>query len=56
MNMKNAIHLLLFLMVFLLTGCDLIGGIFEAGFYAGIIVVVAVVALIIYILYKVFKR
>lgn len=54
--MKNAIRLLLFLMVFFLTGCDLIGGIFEAGFYVGIIVVVAVIALIMYIIYRVFKR
>lgn len=55
-DMKNAIRLLLFSMVFFLTGCDLIGGIFEAGFYVGIIVVVAVIALIMYIIYRVFKR
>lgn len=54
--MRNTIYLLLFSMAFLLTGCEVIGGIFEAGFYAGIIVVVGVIALIIYILYRVFKR
>lgn len=54
--MRNAIYLLLISMAFLLTGCDLIGGIFEAGVYVGIIVVVAVIALIIYIFYRIFKR
>ena len=49
--------------LFLLTGlvlsfasCDLIGGIFKAGAYTGIIAVVVVVALVLWLLSKVFRR
>ncbi|WP_443944664.1 hypothetical protein ACJVDH_17350 [Pedobacter sp. AW1-32] len=37
-----------------LSSCELIGGIFKAGVWTGIIVVVVVVALIIWILAKIF--
>ncbi|WP_205314211.1 hypothetical protein [Pedobacter namyangjuensis] len=37
-----------------LTSCDLITGIFEAGMWTGIIVVVIVLALIIWLISKVF--
>lgn len=54
--MRISSYLLLLLLPFLLTGCDLIGGIFEAGFYGGIIVVLLVLAILGYIVYKIFKR
>lgn len=54
--MKHAISLLHVMMVFLLSGCDLIGDIFGAGFYTGIIVVVLVLGLLGYLVYKMFKR
>ncbi|RNL50328.1 hypothetical protein D7004_18075 [Pedobacter jejuensis] len=37
-----------------LSSCELIGGIFKAGVWSGVIVVVIVVALLIWILAKVF--
>ncbi|KLT66237.1 hypothetical protein AB669_08810 [Pedobacter sp. BMA] len=37
-----------------LSSCELIGGIFKAGVWSGIIIVVVVVALLIWILAKVF--
>ncbi len=40
--------------LFSLTGCEVIGGIFEAGMWAGIIIVVLVIVLIIWLLKKVF--
>ncbi|MBK6264260.1 hypothetical protein JKA74_04365 [Marivirga sp. S37H4] len=47
------------LMIFLLllvtvTGCDLAAGIFEAGVWVGIIVVILVIALIIWVIKKIF--
>jgi hypothetical protein len=49
--------------LFLLTGlmlsfasCDLIGGIFKAGAYTGIIAVVVIVALVLWLISKVFRR
>lgn len=40
----------------LLSGCEVIGGIFKAGLWAGIIVVVIVVAIVIWIIRKFFSR
>ncbi|MDY0907782.1 hypothetical protein [Pedobacter sp. CFBP9032] len=37
-----------------LSSCELVGGIFKAGLWSGIIVVVIVVALLIWILSKIF--
>ncbi|MBL3657368.1 hypothetical protein [Fulvivirga sediminis] len=45
---------LLFL-AFLLPGCEVIGGIFKAGFWTGIIVVFLIVAIIIWLVVK-FRR
>ena len=47
---------MLVMMMFLLSACDLIGDIFGAGFYTGIIVVILVIALIGYLVYRIFKR
>lgn len=41
-----------FLLTISLTGCELIGGIFKAGAYTGIIGVIVVVALLIWLVSK----
>ncbi len=55
--MKKYSHLSLFLiaMVFTLSSCELVGDIFEAGFWAAIIVIVIVIAIIIWIINR-FRR
>lgn len=45
---------LLALLTTTLTSCELIGGIFKAGMWSGIIIVVIVLALIIWLVTKVF--
>lgn len=45
---------LLFLLTTLLSSCEIVGGIFKAGVWVGIIAVVAVVALILFLLKKIF--
>lgn len=53
--MKRTIPLVLIAFICsTLSSCELIGGIFKAGVWSGIIVVVIVVALIIWILSKIF--
>ncbi|GAA3967903.1 hypothetical protein GCM10022246_20830 [Pedobacter ginsengiterrae] len=53
--MKRAIPLaLIALICSTLSSCELVGGIFKAGVWSGVIVVVVVVALLIWILAKVF--
>ncbi len=49
--MKNFNPLILLLpsVLIFLPGCDLIGDIFEAGFWAAIILIIAVIALIIWL-------
>jgi cytosine/uracil/thiamine/allantoin permease len=55
MTMKKHIPLaLIALLATTLTSCELVEGIFKAGFWSAIIVVVIVLALIIWILSKVF--
>ena len=36
-------------LAFMLTGCDVIVGIFEAGFWTGIVLVILVVLLVVYL-------
>lgn len=43
-------------MLLVLSGCELIGDIFSAGFYTGIFVVILVVAIIIFIVVRLSKR
>jgi hypothetical protein len=40
------------LTIFLLSSCELVGDIFEAGAYTGIIIVVIIVALVVWIISK----
>jgi hypothetical protein len=44
----------LLLILISLSGCELIGDIFEAGVWAGIILVVVVIGLILFLLRKIF--
>lgn len=48
--------LLLTLLGFMLTGCELVGDIFGAGVYTGIFIVVLFIALIIFAVVKLGKR
>lgn len=53
MKRFNSIALLILVTVSL-SGCEVIGGIFKAGVWSGIIMVVVVLALIIWLLSKIF--
>jgi hypothetical protein len=46
--MKAALWIFLLFSTILLSGCEVIGGIFKAGVWVGVLAVVAVVGLIIY--------
>jgi hypothetical protein len=50
--MKQLIGLSFLLVLFTLSGCEVIGDIFGAGFYTGIFVVVIIVALVIFLIAK----
>ena len=54
--MKNLIALSFLLMMFTLTGCELVGDIFGAGFYTALFLVFLVVAIIIFIVAKMRRR
>jgi predicted small secreted protein len=51
---KSSIIVLLTLITLSLTSCEVIGGIFKAGVWSGIIIVVVVVALLLWLLAKMF--
>lgn len=53
MKRFNLLSLLVFMTMFM-TSCEVIGGIFKAGVWSGIIMVVVVVALVIWLLAKIF--
>lgn len=48
--MKKLNLILLMFFSFTLTSCDVVGDIFEAGWWSGIIVVVLIIALVIWLL------
>jgi hypothetical protein len=50
--MKKLVFPALFTMLLLLSSCEVIGGVFKAGFYTGIILIALVLALIIYLFVK----
>lgn len=56
--MKNQISriVMLFIVLFSFTSCELIGGIFKAGVGVGIFIVVAVLAIILFIVSKLFGK
>jgi hypothetical protein len=54
--MKNLITGSILLMLFTLTGCELVGDIFSAGFYTGLFVFILVIAIVIFIVAKIRRR
>jgi hypothetical protein len=54
--MKNIIALTFVLMLLTLTGCELAGDIFGAGFYTGIFIVILVIVIIIFIVARMNRR
>jgi len=50
--MKKLVFPALFAMLLFLSSCEVIGGVFKAGFYTGIILIALVLALIIYLFIK----
>ncbi|WP_345949947.1 MULTISPECIES: phosphatidate cytidylyltransferase [unclassified Mucilaginibacter] len=50
--MKKLVFPTLFSMLLFLSSCEIVGGIFKAGFYVGVSIVVLIVILIIYLILK----
>lgn len=55
-KMKNLAFGSILLILFTMTGCELVGDIFSAGFYTGLFVVVLVIAIFIFIVAKIRRR
>lgn len=53
--MRKINYLVLALMVSLLSSCELVGDIFEAGIWTGLIIVAVVIALVIWLIAKMRK-
>lgn len=54
-NIRSYVSMLLILVMFTMSGCELIGDIFEAGMWVALIIIVIVVALVAWI-FKKLKR
>ena len=54
--MKNLSLIAMLFLLLTLSSCELIGDIFEAGVWTGVLLVVGVLALIIFLLAKLFGR
>lgn len=50
--MKNIIALSMVFMLLTMTSCELVGDIFQAGFYSGLFIVALVIAIIVFIVIK----
>lgn len=50
--MKNRLFLFLLATLVFLTGCELVEGIFKAGVWVGVLIVVGIIALILYLVGK----
>lgn len=50
--MKNMIPFMFVLLVTFLSGCEVIGGIFKAGVWVGVLIVAAIVGLILFLIGK----
>ncbi|WP_342646378.1 hypothetical protein [Mucilaginibacter sp. CSA2-8R] len=50
--MKKLVFPALFTTLLLLSSCEVVGGIFKAGFYTGVVLIALVLALIIYLFIK----
>jgi len=56
MKMKLFNTSFLVMLLTMLSGCEVIGGIFKAGVWSGIIIVVLIIALIIFVIGKMGKK
>ena len=56
MNKQISVFLFMALVLSTLSGCEVIGDIFKAGVWVGVLIVVAIIALIIFIISKVGKK
>jgi hypothetical protein len=57
--MKKYTSSILFLLIMcsaMISGCEIVGGIFKAGMWTGTIIVILVIALVIYIVSRLFGR
>lgn len=54
--MKNVATLSILLMLLTLTGCELAGDIFSAGFYTGLFIVVVIIAIIAFVVFKIKRK
>ncbi len=54
--MRNIIALSMIFMLMAMTSCELVGDIFQAGFYSGLFIVALVIAIIVFIVIKVKGR
>lgn len=48
-TLKSIVSLFLFLLIFILPGCAVVGGIFKAGVWVGVLIVVFVLGIIIWL-------
>jgi hypothetical protein len=54
--MKYLFGLVFLMMMFTMTGCELVGDIFSAGFYTALFLVFLVIAIIIFVVMKMRRR
>ena len=54
--MKNLIYPLLVFAMVSLTGCELIGDIFKAGVWVGVLIVVGIIALVVFLISKLSRK
>ena len=55
-GMKNLAYPLLLFAMISLTGCELVGDIFKAGVWVGVLIVVGIIALIVFLVSKLTGR
>jgi hypothetical protein len=54
--MKNSFIALGAFLICFLSSCELIGGIFKAGVWSGVLLIIAIVAVVVFLLAKVFNK
>jgi hypothetical protein len=53
---RNASYLSILFLCSLLAGCQVIGGIFKAGVWAGVLLVVVIIAIVVFVIRAMSKR
>ena len=56
MNNRTLAYAFFACIIFFLAGCEVIGGIFKTGFWAGILLVVLIIALIVFVISRAGKK